>query len=337
MQVVDEVGFDEWQEVADKCKYATFFHTPTWSMIFAETYPEMEIATKKFIFDDARKAILPLIKIKAAKGLSGSYISNVAGVYGGVISEQEITQEEISQVFNSLINKQIRTISITGAPFFDYTLPSKFKMKEDFTQIIKLGKNEREIEVGFEYSARKQINKAKRAGVICREAKDFAEWEEYYSIYQEAIKKWGKKATSHYPLSLFKNIFKARTQNMPKIKLWLVILEDKIVGGNLNFYHNSHCVEWHACFLSDFFKYGIRNFLVHRIICDANRSGYKYYDFNPSGGHQGTVRFKESFGPENVKIKRWRWEKPLVKTITIVKRKIASGLRLCGYHNEKLS
>ena len=41
----------------------------------------------------------------------------------------------------------------------------------------------------------------------------------------------------------------------PNIKLWLVIFDGKVVGGNLVFYHNKHCVAWHASYLSDYFKY----------------------------------------------------------------------------------
>ena len=96
----------------------------------------------------------------------------------------------------------------------------------------------------------------------------------------------------------------------------------------MNFYHNKHCVEWHASFLSDYFKYGIRNFLVHNLILDANAKCYKYYDFNPSGGHEGTMRFKESFGPERLPVKRWRWGNPFIKTIVNIKRKIVGDLKL---------
>jgi hypothetical protein len=327
MEVFNEVDFDEWKEIADKCEYATFFHTPTWSKIFAETYPNMEIATKKFVFDDGKKAILPLIKTKAAKGLFSSYISNAAGVYGGIISKDRIKQKEIDEIFVSLTKRGITSISITGNPLFDYNLPKKFRVKDDFTQVIGLGKDEKEIWFNYKRDSktRPKIKKAERAGVICREAKNFDEWEEYYSIYQEALKRWGDKATSVYPFSLFEGMFKAEN---PNIKLWLVIFDGKIVGGNLNFYHNRHCVEWHASFLSDYFKYNIRYFLVHNIILDANANGYKYYDFNPSGGHEGTVRFKETFGPEKLPVKRWKWRNPFVETILNIKRKIVGDLRL---------
>jgi len=319
MQVFNEVNFNEWQEIVDKCEYATFFHTPTWSKVFSETYSKMEIATKKFVFGDGTIVILPLIKTKAIRGLFSSYISSIAGVYGGIISERAIKEKELNKIFIYLIKGDSANISVTGNPFFDYNLPKQFQTEEDFTQIIKLGKDEEKIWENYKYSNRKQIKKAKRSGVVCREAMNIDEWKKYYFIYQEAIKRWGNEATSSYPFSLFENMFKSKN---PSIKLWLVIYDGKIVGGNLNFYHNVHCVEWHASFLSDYFKYGIRNFLVHNLILDANAKGYKYYDFNPSGGHEGTMRFKESFGPERLPVKRWEWKNPFVKTIVNIKKRL---------------
>lgn len=325
MKVINEVSFDEWQQIADKCEYATFFHTPIWSKILVQTYPEMGIATKEFVFDDGTKVILPLISMRASKGLLRNYYSMFPGVYGGVIAEREIMQEKINRIFEYLAGIRVANLSIMRNPLFSYDLPRKFEERGDFTQILKLDGNQEKLWTNYKYSCRKQINKAKRAGVTYRVASDINEWKEYYSIYQEALRRWGNKATSHYHFSLFENMCKARN---PNIKLWLVIFDGRIVGGNLNFYHNKHCVEWHASFLRDYFKYGIRNFLVHNIILDANAKGYKYYDFNPSGGHEGTVRFKEAFGTERLPVKRWEWKNPFVKTIANVKRKIAGSLRL---------
>ncbi|MGB2599773.1 MAG: GNAT family N-acetyltransferase [Candidatus Omnitrophota bacterium] len=334
IKIFDQVNIDEWQEVADKCEYATFFHTPGWSKFFTETYPEMEIATKKFILDDGIKVILPLVSVRA-KGLFKNWSSTIPGVYGGIISEIKIKQNQIDQIHNYLLRSEIANLSITGNPLFNYDLPSKFNKRDDFTHILKLTRSEEEILENYEYSARKQINKAKRSGVVYREANNINEWEEYYSIYRRALKRWGDKVTSDYPLSLFRNVFTLRKKE--DVKLWLVIYDEKIVGGNLNFYHNKHCVEWHASFLSDYFKHGIRNFLVHNIILEANARGYEYYDFNPSGGHEGTARFKETFGSQKMPLKRWTFKKPFIEKITSMKKSILENLKPGGRNDEQVS
>ncbi|GAI41742.1 unnamed protein product, partial [marine sediment metagenome] len=61
---------------------------------------------------------------------------------------------------------------------------------------------------------------------------------------------------------------------------------------------------------------------------DAIEKGYKYFDFNPSGGHKGTAEFKELFGTERLTIKRWEWENPLIRKIKGIKRNIINNLRI---------
>lgn len=324
MNFYDIVSFEEWGQIADRCEYATFYHTPSWLRIFAKIYPNMEIATKKIVLDDGTIVILPLLKSKGKMGLLNSYVSNMPGVYGGIISDNKIEHKYIYQIFEYLTKNKVHAISVTGNPFFNYSLPEQFNVINDFTQIIRLGKDEDEIWLNYKHDSktRPKIKKAKRMGVTCREAEDFEEWKEYYSIYQKALERFGDKASNNYPFSLFKNIFEEKMQNPEKIKLWLVIYEGKIVGGNLNFYHNQHCVEWHASFLSDYFKYNIRYLLIHDIILDANAKGYKFYDFNPSGGHENTIKFKDNFGPERFPIKRWDWKNQLLETVMNVKKKI---------------
>ncbi len=320
MKVFNNVNFNEWQEIANKCKYATFFHTPIWSKIFIETYPKMKISTKKFVLDDHTRVILPLVNTRTRIGLSAWYYSNIAEVYGGIISERKIKKKEINEIFTFLTSRNIVGISIMGNPLFNYTLPEQFEAKVDFTQILNLDEGKEKIWANYSRNVRQNINKAKKFGAVCRIANNnIDEWKKYYSIYQKELEKWGNKATNQYPFLLFENMFKVRD---PNIKLWLVIFDGKVVGGGLTFYHNEHCVVWHGSFLSDYFKYGISSFLYHNIILDAIEKGYKYYDFNPSGGHEGTADFKEKFGTERLSINKWEWENPFIRTIAGAKRKI---------------
>jgi hypothetical protein len=318
MDNYQNVDIDEWQAVADKCEYSTFFHTPAWFRVFTETYPNMKIATNMFILDNGTKVILPLMRSTSGKGFLSSYYSNIFGVYGGIIAEKKITSEDLSKIFNSIIKKDILSISIIGNPFYDYELPDKFKIKSDFTQVVVLNKSEKEITDSYNRGVKRWINKARKNGITCREAyNDEGEWKNYYSVYSESLKRWGKNATSYYPYSLFRNMLKTGNSN---IKLWLVFFKEKIVGGSLNFYQNNHCVAWQGSFLSDYFKYGISNYLYNSVILDANRKGYKYYDFNPSGGHIGVSSFKDTFGTERINFKKWIWKSSFFRIISRIKK-----------------
>ena len=302
MKVFNHVDFDEWQEIADKCEYATFFHTPTWSKVFTETYPEMEIATKKFVFDDGARVILPLIKTKAIRGLFSSYISNVAGVYGGWISEEKLSEQKIKEMMK-WINKHLKNLIWRINPF-DISLEKTLKgfeitnMKKDFTQYLDLRDGFENIWKKYSKGHRYNINKAEKMGVYAEVAKTIEDFKEYYNIYQDSLKRWGNSATSRYNFNLFENIYNQKSKNT---KLWLALVDDKIISGALVFYCNKHVVWWHGATLSDFFNYYPSNFLQNVIIEDACKKGYWYYDFNPSGGHKGVVKFKKGFGTKRMK------------------------------------
>lgn len=301
MKVFNEVDFDEWQEIADKCEYATFFHTPTWSKVFAETYPEMEIATKKFVFGDGARVILPLIKTKTMKRLFSSYISNVAGVYGGWISDGFLSGEQINKIVR-WINKNIKNFTWRTNPF-DISLEKALKefritnMKKDFTQYLDLRDGFKSIRSNYSRGHRHNINKAEKMGVYIKVAETIEDFKEYYQVYQDSLKRWGDTATSRYDFKLFENIFNQKSQN---VKLWLALVDDKIVSGDLVLYCNKHVVYWHGATRKDFFNYYSSNFLQNEIIKDACENGYWWYDFNPSGGHEGVVKFKNGFGTKRM-------------------------------------
>ncbi len=122
----------------------------------------------------------------------------------------------------------------------------------------------------------------------------------------------GEKKTSFYEFKLFKNIFDVNSEN---IRLWLVELENEIIGGTLVFYTKHHAVEWHASFKEKYLRYGVANFIKTEIIKDTCKKGLRYYDFNPSGGHEGVVKFKESLGAKRIDIDCWRWENPAMKIL----------------------
>jgi lipid II:glycine glycyltransferase (peptidoglycan interpeptide bridge formation enzyme) len=129
----------------------------------------------------------------------------------------------------------------------------------------------------------------------------------YYSVYEDAHRRWGDRATSHYDFELFKNIFEMKS---PNIKLWLAKAEQRIIAGALVMYWNRHVVWWHGASLEEYFHYCAANLLNVEIIKNACERGYLYYDFNPSGGHEGVASFKQSFGAERRTIWRWDYQAP---------------------------
>jgi hypothetical protein len=62
------------------------------------------------------------------------------------------------------------------------------------------------------------------------------------------------------------------------------------------FYHRQHVVYWHGASLESAFAVRPVHRLFHRTIEHACVAGHRWFDFNPSGGLEGVIRFKDGFG-----------------------------------------
>lgn len=318
MKSIKNISENFWNEVISKADYATFFHTPTWAQIVADNFPEYEIATRGFVLEDSSRAILPMLsKRVGARGFFKSYNSMVPGVYGGVVAERPLSKEELSTIYGSLINMSTNQVIIWGNPYSEYNSLSGCEYRPCFTHVIDLEQGFESIWRNYRKGARSNANKARKKGVQINIATTPDEYKEYYAVYEDSLKRWGDNATSSYPFSLFQSVFQRASKNgmlaqksLPMrrgLKLWIARLDEKIIAGALVFYCNQHAVYWHGASLSDYFKYGANNLLQTEIIKHAYESGYKYYDFNPSGGHEGVVKFKESFGAEKLEFNSYVW------------------------------
>ncbi len=291
---------EEWQAVCDTSSTSTFFHTPRWYRAFEASDPSARIRVYSFCFPDGARAVFPALLRSRLGGLWQNEESGPAGCYGGWIAERPLTTGEARAVAEFILAHARNLVWRTNP--FD---PSQAQIggvtiRPDSTEVLDLPQydNAATLLKHYHHSARKQINKGCRAGLKARIAEDWASWEAYYRVYEGRLRRWGKAATSWYPRELFHALWQDRAD---AVRLWVVTHDDRVVGGNMNFYHGKHCVEWHAAYDCDMFHCGVRNYLVDTILRDALERGYIWYDFNPSGGNEGSRRFKQTFGTESLR------------------------------------
>lgn len=290
---VRKIDKSEWWDFIKDCSSATFFHTPDWYQVWQDHFG-WKIETRCIKFKSGKKALLPLCSRKRLKGLIKEYFSGPVGTYGGVvINDSLLSKKEITLLENYL--REFNSLELRANPFASI-LGDTFFTQKDFTQIIQLSKGWDTIFKQWTKGHSSAAKKGIREGVQVRIAnKD--EWKKYYDIYQKSRARWGEKATNNYGWELFKILSQL---NPNTCKLWLALKDKKIISGCLCFYYNKHVVYWHGASLADYFHLRPVHVLQHYIIQHAMKAGYNWYDFNPSGGHEGVVKFKAGFGVDRI-------------------------------------
>jgi len=304
---VEKLTNGEWQKYVDDCNTATFFHTPNWYQVWKE-YNGNEYEARLLRFENGNEALIPFSIKKRLKGLVKEYLSSPEGTYGGPLSNFQLSDSEVSKVEKYI--SQFNSVQIQINPL-NPILKDFFSTKKRFTQIIDLTKSWQSLLRNWKNGHRRSLKKGLKNGIEIRLANE-NEWEEYYHLYQDSIRRWGNLASNNYKLDLFQILKKLK----PVVcKLWLALADNKIISGCLCFYHNKHVVYWHGASLESYFHLRPVHLLHYHIIKDAKESGYFWYDFNPSGGHEGVERFKNGFGTKKMKTNIYTARSTLYKII----------------------
>ena len=128
-------------------------------------------------------------------------------------------------------------------------LKDSFASKEGYTQIIDLRKSWESILKNWNNGHHRALKKGLKNEIEIRLTNE-NEWEEYYQLYQDSIRRWGNSASNNYKLDLFQILKKL---NPAVCKLWLALSDNKIISGCLCFYHNQHVGYWHGASLESYF------------------------------------------------------------------------------------
>jgi hypothetical protein len=287
---------DEWDTIWRECEYSTYFHSREWSEIWnAYTDGQMRPEPKLVVFSDNKKALLPLSSLKNYKGFVAIHISSPAGTLGGWLSTDDLSVSHVYLLINYLtrkfrnlvwrLNPYDRLISKAGLEFGE---------KEE-TYMLNLLEGFDAIHNHWTKGQRSAARKAFRSGVSVKLASQLDEWRTYYQAYEASLRRWGNKVSSEYGWEIFEEM---SARQSPYIKLWLAFYQHRIISGALCFYSKHHVVYWHGASLEEYFYLRPVNLLMYEAIKDACEKGYTWFDFNPSGGHEGVKAFKKSFGPK---------------------------------------
>jgi len=285
---------EEWDHIWNNCEYATYFHSRQWAEIWQRhTKGRIKPAPRLVVFSDGKKALLPFSVFTTLLRRTKKYLSSPAGTFGGWISTDQLQDQHLEPMLN-FISNEYKNLTWRLNPYD--VLNSKVKvepLQPDSTHVLNLKQNFSDIYKSWTKGHKSAVTKAIREGIAVTIARDLQDWKNYFKIYSGSLKKWGKNVTSKYTFSLFEIMFGL---DSPYIKLWLAKYRNQAVSGALCFYSKKHVVYWHGASSAQYTHLRPANLLLYEIIKDSESKNYLWFDFNPSGGHEGVANFKKSFG-----------------------------------------
>jgi len=315
-----------WNQVCANSSTSTFFHTKVWADVLKRTFPRWLSKPIALEFSDGNAVVVPLMRRQALGQVEFYCESMLPGVYGGPVFRKAPTGEHWSLLW-SAVNK-FSNIVVLGNPFLSDVGSPVATRRTDSTHVLDLEPGIKQIRKGYRKGHQSDLKVAEREGVGIRLASSSADIDSYFAVYQDTLARWGKKASGFYPQSLFRNLF-LLPEYGTSVKLWLAEINGEVAAGAWLFYHNQHAVYWHGAMHSEYMSSHPAHLLVTAAIEDACAHGYRWFDFNPSGGLEGVAHFKRGFGATTREFSSYRKLGSLGKAFRLQRHFRQSVLRTC--------
>jgi hypothetical protein len=282
----------EWDSFYTGCPFATYSQSRAWAEDWSTYRRTLRPDPLLVIFGDARRALLPIVRQRRRRGLAHKYVLAAGGTYGGWLALEPLGTRNVAEL-GRLLRRARLPLWWRLNPFdAEAEALAGVVTEHDVTHVVPISQCE-ELQAAHR-GHREAVRKARRAGLSVRRAAGPADWASYYDVYGTKLREWGDEAGITYDAALFEIL---RRRGSPGVELWLVELGDgTIIGGSLNLYSARHAAGWHMAMLSEHYKKKPANLLVSEMIDDARQRSFQWFDMNPSGGHEGAMRFKQNCG-----------------------------------------
>jgi hypothetical protein len=321
MRVIRKISSEFWWEVARKCSYATFYHTPIWKELAERTLPGVGDATFGAILPSGVRVVFPMIST-LRRGPFRRLVSTFEGCYGGFIADGPVLPAEAANIYQYVCSWSTYTFYMVDNPLAP-PLPAQVTsmlstFANDTSYTLALDGDFATIFSHFSKTRRNVYRRGIRKGVQIRLATSLDDYRAYFASYCDAVARWGESKS--YGWNLYEQIYNLSQIYPEQIKLWLMVVNSQIVGGRFVFYWNQHVAAWSGTAHRDFLDYGAIPVGDTEIIRDAIARGFRYVDFSTCGGIQGMIDYKRRFGTVGIPVNVWRFEHPILKQLWRVHR-----------------
>lgn len=287
---IEKITKIDWQSYLNNQKHVSLFELPIWYSIWEEYFNTSSTA---FLVND--HLLISTIHLKGAKGFIKFNNSSPAGTYSNFRSVSGKTRLSASDFKE--IQKMTKVHHLRLSPFSNISISNDYDdFNEDLTHILNLSDVDK-IDSSWSRNHKRMYQKAIDSKLNVKKSNDQNEWKEYYELYKNFVIGKGNQSSSFYQSRLFESIFDIDNKYRD---LWIVKKQDKVIAGRLVFYTSDYAVEWHANSNEEANSIGANQLLLYQILLDAKKRNIDIYDFNPSGGNEGVVAFKEKFGATRI-------------------------------------
>lgn len=310
---------EEWDEIWSGCEYATYFHSREWAETWAKyTRGKISPSPRLLIFSDGKRALYPLAVNKRYRGVAREYLSSPGGAFGGWIGTDGLNRSH-GELLDLFLLENCPSFVLRHNPYNPVVESfKKLECQDDETHVLDLSPGFDTVFKGWSKGHSSAAKKARREGVVVRVADSMQDWHEYFAVYQDSLRRWGDAGTSSYTFDFFEEL---QNQGAGSVRLWLGEFSGRVVAGALCLYARQHVVYWHGAALEEFFNVRPVHYVLYEAIRDACEAGYRWFDYNPSGGHEGVKSFKRNFGAEAQSCPVFSRKSGLVRILNVVSAK----------------
>ncbi len=291
----------EWQSHWDACEHATFFEGPEWAELWQDyTRGALRPAPQRVEFDDGAAAILPFSESEAGRGWVRTCYASPAGTFGGWISQEPLTAAH-GRALSDHLARGPADLRWVVSPYTPGITPPPDAREAGCTWALPIGPDFDSALRRWRPAARRALRRARERGVEVRLAQGLDDWRAYYAAYEDSLRRWGASVSSRYDWRLFEALERRAS---PRVRLWLAWRGGEVAAGALCLYARCHVAYWHGASRERHYAARPVQLLFHDAIRHACEAGFRWFDFNPSGGHAGVDRLKRGFGAEALAISR---------------------------------
>ena len=310
MRVVHELDAESWKDFVDASPQANIFHTPEMFQVFSRTrgyQPTLWVA----VDDDGRaRALLPSVRITILGGLL-RHLTTRTVAYGSVLCSPDPEGQEAldtllgaynQETGGSVLMTELRNLSDLGAAQ-PVLRKSGFTYEEHLNFLIDLTRPQAEIWHAIRSNARRNIQKARKSGVVISEVDDLSGIPAAHALLQQVYRR------IQVPLP-DRSLFEAAFEILHAPGMMRVLkaqVEGVDIGVLTLLIHKGVITYWYTGTLREYAQYRAGDLLVWNALELGVARGCHTFDFGGGGRpdeEYGVRDFKAKFGGDLVNFGR---------------------------------